>query len=91
MDAEAGVALTETDKEKTIADDPPVATDAITIGLAQERPERAFLENPIAWWGDTPWLLWNKEYGGILGLWRARARPRRSASSSSTTSRRSSP
>ena len=69
MDAEAGVALTETEKGKTIADEPPVATDAITIGLAQERPERAFLENPIAWWGDTPWLLWNKEYGGILGLW----------------------
>ncbi|KAH8070960.1 purine nucleobase transmembrane transporter [Aureococcus anophagefferens] len=91
MDAEAGVALTETEKEKTIADEPPVATDAITIGLAQERPERAFLENPIAWWGDTPWLLWNKEYGGILGLWTGSGERRRSASSSSTTSRRSSP
>jgi len=21
------------------------------------------LENPLTWWGDTPWLLWNFNYG----------------------------
>jgi hypothetical protein len=33
------------------------------IDLSQRRPERKLFENPVAWWGDTPWLLWNFNYG----------------------------
>ena len=33
------------------------------IDLAQARPERKVVENPLTWWGDTPWLLWNWNYG----------------------------
>ena len=33
------------------------------IDMAQARPERKLLENPLTWWGDTPWLLWNFNYG----------------------------
>jgi hypothetical protein len=39
------------------------------LELAQARPERKLVENPITWWGDTPWCMWNFNYGGILGLW----------------------
>lgn len=39
------------------------------ITLNQPRPERKAFENPFTWWGDTPWLLWNFNYGGIGGLW----------------------
>ena len=33
------------------------------INLSQRRPERKLVENPLTWWGDTPWLLWNFNYG----------------------------
>ena len=26
-------------------------------------------ENPLTWWQGTPWLLWNKDYGGTFGIW----------------------
>jgi xanthine/uracil/vitamin C permease (AzgA family) len=39
------------------------------IDMAQARPERKLVENPLTWWGDTPWCMWNFNYGGILGLW----------------------
>merc|ERR1719311_1330681 len=39
------------------------------INLSQRRPERKLVENPLTWWGDTPLLLWNFNYGGIFGLW----------------------
>ena len=25
--------------------------------LSQARPERSAIENPISWWGDTPWRV----------------------------------
>lgn len=37
--------------------------------LHQARPERSAIENPISWWGDTPWLTWNTDYGGLATLW----------------------
>ena len=33
------------------------------LELAQARPERKLVENPITWWGDTPWCMWNFNYG----------------------------
>jgi len=33
------------------------------IDMAQARPERNALQNPLTWWGDTPVLLWNWNYG----------------------------
>ena len=33
------------------------------INLSQRRPERKLVENPLTWWGDTPWCMWNFNYG----------------------------
>ena len=33
------------------------------IDMAQARPERKLVENPLTWWGDTPWCMWNFNYG----------------------------
>ena len=62
------------------------------INLSQRRPERKLVENPLTWWGDTPWLLWNFNYGAS----RAPApvippRPPRGASSMRPTARRAAP
>lgn len=37
--------------------------------LTEARPVRNLVENPITWWGDTPFFMWNWDYGGYLGLW----------------------
>ena len=33
------------------------------INLSQRRPERKLGETPLPGGGDTPWLLWNFNYG----------------------------
>ena len=46
----------------TMAEDAgPTKNDV--IDLSQRRPERKLVENPITWWGDTPWCMWNFNYG----------------------------
>ena len=42
--------------------------------MSGARPERHPFENPLTWWGDTPWFMWNFKYGGFLGIWSGASR-----------------
>ena len=46
-----------------------VLTKNNIVDMAQARPTRKLVENPLTWWQGTPWLLWNKDYGGTFGIW----------------------